>query len=341
MTATEFRTDPITGRVAILVPGRSARPNDHAVAPPTAPTDANCPFCEGNEGTTPAEVAVFAPPGRPPNSRGWYVRTIPNRFPTVASDTPPSQEVSSGGALSRSPAFGFHEVVIESPSHAPSLAFLPAEQVVRVVRMCRDRVRYLSGQPHVGSITLFENTGPESGGSLWHPHAQLVSVPGWSPSLREEIEGAERYRKRWGGRCAFEAVVREELKDGTRKLFDSDGFVGYAPFASLVPHEVRVVPTRHAPSLGGMTDDEAAALAGHLAALLRALLSVLPGASYNFVVRSPVPSGSPSESYHWHLDLVPRLIRPDGFDLGSGYSVNTVLPEVAAEALREALAAKR
>ena len=75
--------------------------------------------------------------------------------------------------------------------------------------------------------------------------------------------------------------------------------------------------------------------------LLRALLTVLPGASYNFVIRSPAGPAPPSDSYHWHLDLVPRLVRPDGFDLGSGYAVNTVLPEVAAGALREALAAKR
>jgi len=59
------------------------------------------------------------------------------------------------------------------------------------------------------------------------------------------------------------------------------------------------------------------------------------------VVRSPVGPFPGVERYHWHLDLYPRLVRPDGFDLGSGYSVNTVLPEVAAEALRAELGAKR
>ena len=341
MTATEFRSDPITGRVAIVVPGRSARPNEHAVAPPSAPLEPDCPFCEGNEGKTPAELAVLAPPGRLPNSRGWFVRTIPNRFPTVAADAAPSEATSPGSVLSGSPAVGFHEVVIESPTHSPSLAFLAPEQVVGVVRMCRDRVRFLQSQPHVGTVTLFENTGPESGGSLWHPHAQLVTVSGTSPLLAEELAGAERYRTRWGGRCAFEAVVREELKGGARKLLDSDGFVAFTPFASSAPYEVRLQPTRHVHSLAEMTDDEAVALAKHLAALLRALLTVLPGASYNFVVRAPAGGGPRTESYHWHLDLLPRLIRPDGFDLGSGYAVNTVPPEVAADALREALAAKR
>ena len=341
MTVTEFRTDPITGRVAIVVPGRSARPNEHAPPPPSVPADPNCPFCEGNEGVTPPELAVFAPPGRSPNSRGWYVRTIPKRFPTVATSPVPAAADTGPEPLDHRPAYGHHEVVIESPAHSPTLAYLPPEQVARAVRMCRERVRHLSRQPQVGSVTLFENMGPESGGSLWHPHAQLVTVPEISPSLREEIEGSNRYLERHQARCAFESVVEEEIEDGQRKLFDSEGFVAYTPFASSLAYEVRVIPHRHTGSFADVTDDEATALASHLAGLLRALLSLLPGASYNFVVRSPVGTDKGIDSYHWHLDLYPRLVRPDGFDLGSGYSVNTVLPEVAAEALRGALAAKR
>jgi len=338
---TEFRRDPITGRSVISVPGRSARPNDHAVAAPSTPNEPDCPFCEGNESRTPPEVAVAAPPGRRPNERGWYVRTIPNRFPTVAPETSGPGPAEGSPGFERRPAFGYHEVVIESPSHAPLLAFLPREQVLRVIRMCRDRVRRLSENAHVGSITLFENAGPESGGSLWHPHAQLVTVPELAPALREDMEGAERYRQRVGADCAFEEVARAEVRDGSRVLFDSGQLLAYAPFASAYPFEVRVVPHRHAPSFGEATDDEADALANRLPAILRALQVVLPGASYNFVVRSPVAPAAAYDRYHWHLDLYPRLVRPDGFDLGSGFPVNTVTPEDAAEALRAALGAKR
>ena len=341
MTVTEFRIDPITGRVAIVVPGRSARPNEHAIPPPTAPVDPDCPFCEGNEGKTPGELAAFGPPERPPNAQGWYVRTITNKFPTVAAEPVPPDDRDEHGSLERHPAVGHHEVVIESPHHSPSLAFLPSEQVVRVVRMCRDRVRFLSGLPHVGSVTLFENTGPESGGSLWHPHAQLVTSPELSPSLRDEIEGAEHYRHRWGGECAFEEVLGAEVQDAHRLVFDSDGFVAFTPFASAFPYEVRLMPKRHAASFADLADAETGVLADRLVTLLRAFLTVLPGASYNFVVRTPVGPFPEFERYHWHLDLLPRLVRPDGFDLGSGYAVNTVLPEVAAEALRAATATKR
>lgn len=341
MTAGEFRTDPITGRVAIMVPGRSARPNDHAAPPPSAPADPGCPFCEGNETRTPSEVAVAAPPGRAPNTRGWWVRTIPNRFPTVTSDSPAPSARPGTTLLASGPAFGYHEVVIEDPAHAPTLGFLPREQVHRVLRMFRDRVRYLSGLPNVGSVTLFENTGPESGGSLWHPHAQLVTIPGISPSLQGETEGAERLRARSGSACAFEEIRSVELQDGRRVVFDTGEFTVFEPFASAFPFETRVLPVRHAPSFASVTDAEIEVLADLLPSLLRAFLTALPGASYNYVLRTPVAKTAGFEQYHWHLDLYPRLVRPDGFDLGSGLAVNTVLPEVAAETLRTTLAAKR
>lgn len=338
---TEIRRDPITGRCAIIVPGRNARPNDYAVEAPKAPIDPKCPFCEGNESKTPPEIAVVAPSGRSPNDRGWHVRTIPNRFPTVASEpfVPASVEPLRG--FESRPAFGYHEVVIESPTHAPLLPYLPREQVQRVFRMCRDRLRELSVRALVGSVTLFENAGPESGGSLWHPHAQLVTVPELSPSLEEEMEGAERVRERTGVECAFEEVRHEELRDGRRVLFDAQGFVAYAPFASAFAYEARLVPARHCPTFADATNEEIEGLSDRLPALLRALLTVLPGSSYNFVVRTPVGLSPAYHRYHWHLDVLPRLVRPDGFDLGSGFAVNTVPPEVAAETLRSTLAAKR
>jgi len=40
----------------------------------------------------------------------------------------------------------------------------------------------------------------------------------------------------------------------------------------------------------------------------------------------------------WHIDVLPRLATPAGFELGSGMSINTVLPEDAADALRRASA---
>ena len=339
----ELRRDAITGRGVIVVPGRSARPNEHAASPSAAANDAGCPFCAGNEATTPPELAAIGPPGRMANAPGWFVRTIPNKFPTVSDQPPASEGRPTGTAdrFERAHAFGYHEVVIASPTHTPLLPFLPPEQMVRVVRMCRDRVRHLSSLAPVGSVTLFENEGPESGGSLWHPHLQLVTVPGRTPALEEEMQGAQRFCETAGATCAFEEVARAELAERTRVVFASAQFLGYAPFASAAPYEVRILPIRHGASLGGLADADIEPLARDLSAVLRALLTLLPGASYNLVARAPVGPSAETGRYHWHLDVIPRLVRPDGSDLGSGLAVNTVPPEVAAEALRTELGAKR
>lgn len=337
---TELRRDPITGQWAVIVPGRSARPNEHAAIAPAASSAPDCPFCEGNESRTPPEVAAVGPPGRGANERGWWVRTIPNRFPTVVADPPEPEDGGARGEFESQKGFGYHEVIIETPHHVPLLPFLPTEQVRHVVRMCRDRVRELSERPGVGSVTLFENAGPESGGSLWHPHSQLVATHGLSPSLREELEGAARYLRAAGGDCAFEQVGNAEVRLGTRLLLASRDLMAYTPFASSYPFEVRVLPSHHARSFAEATDSEVEALSETLPRLLRAFLEVAPGASYNLVVRSPVEATPTSERYHWHLDILPRLVRPDGFDLGSGFHVNPVSPEWAAESLRTALGAK-
>jgi UDPglucose--hexose-1-phosphate uridylyltransferase len=48
-----------------------------------------------------------------------------------------------------------------------------------------------------------------------------------------------------------------------------------------------------------------------------------------------VPRGDEDKEYFmWHVQIVPRLTTPAGFEMGSGMSINTVLPEDAAEYLK-------
>jgi UDPglucose--hexose-1-phosphate uridylyltransferase len=50
-----------------------------------------------------------------------------------------------------------------------------------------------------------------------------------------------------------------------------------------------------------------------------------------------VPRGEEQGEYFlWHIQIHPRLIQPAGFEMGSGMSINPVLPEAAAALLREA-----
>lgn len=331
----EIRQDPITGRYVIIAEGRSARPDEYR-GPPPGETPPGCPFCAGHESSTPAELAAYRPVGSAANGPGWSVRTIPNKFPTVAPDpTPLAVDVGAGEV--RRAGFGLHEVVIESPAHSPTMPQLPAGQLREVFRMIRERVRAVAAHPGIGAVVTFENTGPESGGSLSHPHAQIVALGEIPPLLVEESQGLGRYSRTHGGVCAWEAELARERAAGSRVVWDTPELVAYAPFASSYPYEARFLPARHAPSLGHATDAELDRLTEMLPGVLRALLAVVPGASYNFVASS-YASGRPEEkAHHWHLDLLPRLVRPDGFDVGGGIPVNIVAPERAASELRAAL----
>ncbi len=41
------------------------------------------------------------------------------------------------------------------------------------------------------------------------------------------------------------------------------------------------------------------------------------------------------KSYHWHMEIIPVLTRVAGFEWGTGFYINPVMPEVAAGFLRE------
>ena len=42
-----------------------------------------CPFCEGHEAQTPPEIASYRDRGSRPNTPGWRVRVVPNKFPAL------------------------------------------------------------------------------------------------------------------------------------------------------------------------------------------------------------------------------------------------------------------
>jgi UDPglucose--hexose-1-phosphate uridylyltransferase len=68
---------------------------------------------------------------------------------------------------------------------------------------------------------------------------------------------------------------------------------------------------------------------------IRAKLYVgLENPDYNYTIRTAPHENAGVMYYHWYLSVIPRLTRVAGFELGSGMFINTVLPEAAAEFLR-------
>jgi UDPglucose--hexose-1-phosphate uridylyltransferase len=67
------------------------------------------------------------------------------------------------------------------------------------------------------------------------------------------------------------------------------------------------------------------------------LHTCLDNPPYNFVIHTLPYRSESQHAQHWHIEIMPRLTQVAGFEWGSGFYINPVVPEDAARFLREAV----
>jgi UDPglucose--hexose-1-phosphate uridylyltransferase len=329
----ELRKDPVTGRWVIIASDRAGRPTDFVIDR-QMPSGGTCPFCYGSEDRTPPEVLAFRGADSTPDSPGWRVRVVPNKYPALRIEGPLGRRAS--GMYDLMNAVGAHEVVIECPDHASQLADLSGAQVAEVIWAYWHRFVDLAKDARFRYILVFKNQGAEAGATLEHAHTQIIATPVVPKRVSEEIDGARLHFEQ-RERCIFCDIIRQELETGARVVATSEHFVALAPFAARFPFETWILPIRHAAQFETLQPAEVTALADILRVTLRKLKRALDEPPFNYVLHTaPTQSGGVREFYHWHLEIFPKLTRVAGFEWGSGFYINPTPPEVAAAALREA-----
>jgi UDPglucose--hexose-1-phosphate uridylyltransferase len=326
----ELRKDPITGRWVIIATERQARPHDFASEP--QPIESRfCPFCEGHEDKTPPEIAARRSNGSGPNQPGWQVRVVPNKFPALGIEGElRSQGIGVYDAMS---GIGAHEVIIETPRHEISLTGLDAGHVFDVLGVYRDRLSDLKQDVRFDHALLFKNVGKAAGASLEHTHSQLIATPIVPIRVAEEMRGAATFHE-YRGRCIWCDIIEQELGEGRRVIYENEDMVVVAPFASRFPFEACVLPRRHASRFEETDDSGLRALTDALLQVLGRLEKGLQAPPYNYMIHSAPFRQPPSPSYHWHIEITPRLTKVAGFEWGSGFYINPVPPEEAVRFLR-------
>ena len=327
----ELRQNRFTKEWVIIATERAKRPKDMVVprAPHTLPSfDPQCPFCPGNEKSTPPEVlrVTAASNGQ------WLVRVVPNKFAALQPDVTPRRVVERSHRTVE--GFGFHEVIIETPDHAQATALMADQQVASVLRVLKARCTDLSLDSRVANVIIFKNHGADAGTSLEHPHCQVIATPVISSQVRSRLYEALRHYDEFG-ECIFCSAVQEELQDRSRLIVTSDHFVALEPFASYTPFCTHIYPRRHMANFADISGEEISDLAHVLRLVLAKLYYGLHDPDFNFTIRSAPAECSGVKYYHWYVSIIPRLTRVAGFELGSGMYINTVLPESAAEFFRE------
>jgi UDPglucose--hexose-1-phosphate uridylyltransferase len=330
----ELRKDPIVGRWVIIAHERARRPHDFKSAPRESSPKV-CPFCEGNEAMTPPEILAYRDSGGP-NSPGWRVRVVPNRFPALQIEG--ELEKRGDGMYDHMAGVGAHEVIIESPDHHVSTATMPESTVRDVLWAYRDRLVDLKRDRRMVHGMLFKNVGENAGASLEHAHSQLIVTPIVPISVWEEMTGAlEFYNYR--GRCIYCDMVRQETGSETRVVLDTPHFTAFCPYASRFPFETWIVPKSHESHFENIGGPAVHDLSHVLHQVLGKLEQALDAPSYNYIVHTAPFDHSELPHYHWHIEVIPRLTKVAGFEWGSGFYINPVPPEQAAAFLREVEAA--
>ncbi|MBI5155369.1 galactose-1-phosphate uridylyltransferase [Candidatus Poribacteria bacterium] len=329
----ELRKDPVTGRWVIISAERAKRPAKLVRPVPTNKIDAFDPFLPGGEDKTPGEVLAYRPPGSAANSPGWWLRVVPNKFPAL--ETQGEIRRSGDGMYDLMNGIGQHEIVIETPDADIQLPDMDEEQVQEVIWAFRDRSVEMHKDSRFRYVLIFKNYGKEAGASIWHPHSQIIALPIVPKNVQEELEGARRYHD-YKERCVYCDMSHQEIKDQRRIVMENDGFVAFCPYAPRFPFETWILPKPHEQFFSDVTKNGVIDLARILKGTLRKLKLALNDPAYNFIIHTTPDDEGPIPYYHWHIEILPALSRVAGFEWGSGFFINPVAPEEAAQILREA-----
>ena len=324
----EVRLNPITREWVIIAKEKGKKPEDFIIVkenrkPPEFLK--TCPFCPGNETVTPKETFKIC------DEKGWKIRVVPNKFAMLSNEGERAR--SHTGLHKNVNGVGTHEVIIETPIHNLTTATMPLEQLKEVIQVYKDRFLEIYRDQRVDHVILFKNSGAASGTTIEHPHSQVVGIPVMPLHIRRRIENAMRFFDDTG-ECLMCRMIKDELNEGTRIVMDTKHFTAFVPYAALSPFHTWIFPKKHSGFFADMQSDEIWDIASNLKSIMARLYHGLNNPDFNYVVMSGNPSDVNSGFIHWYLSIVPRVAMASGFELGSGMYINSLIPEKAAEYLR-------
>lgn len=326
------RYNPLRGEWVLVSPHRLARPWQGAVA--TAPAtsraqyDPACYLCPGNERASGAR-----------NPRYDRTFVFDNDYAALLRDTP--QEVHENGLLLAQGEAGICRVLCFSPRHDLDIAQMTPQAITAVVDAWAQQYTELGALPGINAVTIFENRGQMMGASNPHPHGQIWAQSTPPDELMKEVAAQRSYTARTGS-CLLCSYVDQELREGERIVYASDGAAVIVPYWAVWPFEALVVSRRHVGDIAALDAQERYALAEALSALTtrydRLFSTSFP---YSMGFHQRPADGAAYDEVHAHAHYFPPLLRSAtvrkymvGYEL-LAQPQRDITPEEAARRLRE------
>lgn len=278
------------------------------------PAASGCPFCPGTEnGELPFEdfsIAVFD-----------------NRFSSLQKDAPKPAPIP-GLDISTDAAVGACEVVVYSSDHNASMASLPRARRELLVRVWGDRIRSLLEIPVMQAVMPFENRGEEAGVTLHHPHGQIYGF-GYLPP----VIGAMAKTFREGYDLAKLTALTPYV------VADAPNAALLVPPFTRFPYELWIVPKQFRPDPSALSAPETTDVAELLARAANIYDKFFGRICPYVMLVYSAPKGY-EDVFPFHIQFQPLLRASNkmkfiaGCELGAGSFLVDVLPEIAAQNLR-------
>ncbi|MCM8803842.1 MAG: galactose-1-phosphate uridylyltransferase, partial [Candidatus Omnitrophica bacterium] len=152
----ELRKDIVIGRWVIISSERMCRPDQFSEVKEMDKEENNnfCPFCPGNEDKTPPEIFSIRNDNSLPNTAGWEVRVVPNKYPALRIEGELKRK--GVGMFDMMNGIGAHEVIIETPQHNLQIQDFSIEHFSKVINTYKYRSLDLKNDTRLRYIMIFK-----------------------------------------------------------------------------------------------------------------------------------------------------------------------------------------
>ncbi len=305
----QIRYCVLRDRYSIIEPKRAIKPFSFKIE---ENVNVKCPFCLENDDMLKVKILQVGD-----------CRVVANQFNALAIEE--KDESKREGFFEYMNGFGAHEVIIETPHHRKKMGDYSIDEFKNYFLAIRRRFVDLKKDSRIKYIQFFKNSGVLAGASIYHEHSQIIALPFVPNSIVDEIRRNEEYRNRHR-RGMMNDIVNEELRLNKRIVALNSEFVAFCPYASLFPFEVVISPLSEISRFEDISNYDD--LASIFKRVFKSLYLTLEHFSFNVYMHN-IDKG------RFYFYIAPRIYQVGGFELSSNVYINPVMPEKAAEKLRE------
>ena len=328
------RRNPLTGEWILVSPHRLQRPWQGQIGtqePEHLPEyDPGCYLCPGNS---------RANDEHNPDYQGAFV--FDNDFPALTIDS--DVAVSTNPLFASRPESGRCRVICYTERHDLRLATMSTDDLCAAIEAMTTEFKELDRQDDIGYVQVFENRGEMMGCSNAHPHAQVWATQNLPTEVVKELVAQSDYLAEHGAPLLID-YLQAELEEGARIIFKNECFVAMVPYWATWPYEALILPRRLVAAPDELHADEIASLALMLKTVLSSYDTLFStSAPYSMGLHARPSDGASHPEWQFHIHIYPPLLRSAtvrkhlvGFEM-LGMPQRDLTPEVAAEALREAI----